>query len=493
MADLIENKEVQLTVSHLKRIMECSDALANKWHPVIKASCDKRDITTILRLSAFLAQVKIESGSLKLVEENLNYSAERLLEVFPKYFPTIEIAKEYERQPAKIGARVYGNRMGNGPESSGEGYNFRGRGLIQVTGKQNYTNCNRGGVPCLETPDFLKGDQGAAESAAWFWQSRNLAAYADRGMIDKVSYLVNGGTNAQQERRDAYALAIRVLSDTKAEDETPEIQPARTDDVELEPTPNASKGSFSEPVSQAKSIYPWNSAFESRSGHVIEVDDTPGAERLHWLHRTGTYMEMNPDGSFVVKTKLDKYDIVDGDLNYSVGGDKIEKVDGQAYHKFGGDTVFNTSGTLFLESSNLVQVNAPVLSASQLFRAPTGEFQRLSSVQIAELKARDAVHADLATNIGGRGGAAVSGIADSMTFAAGSGNPEFVKPVTNQQAVTMTQPTINPVLGPVALPDPTLMPNAISLYSDTVGGIPVCIIFSNGTNWIRADTGSPVV
>lgn len=491
MADPINDGPVILTVDHVRRIMECTQALATKWHPYIKASCDAKEITTILRLSGFLAQVKIESAALKTVEENLNYTADRLQVVFPKYFPDQATALLYARQPSKIGARVYANRLGNGPESGGEGYLYRGRGLIQITGKQNYQSCTRGGVECIKNPDNLLGEQGASDSAAWFWQSKNLNAYADRGLIDKISKLVNGGTNAQAERRTAYALAIKVLSGTADDQATPEVQPARTDDIEQQPTAAASVGKFSEPASQAHSVYPWNEVFESRSGHVIEIDDTPGAERLHWLHRTGTYMEMNPDGSFVQKTKLDRYDITDSNLFISAGGNKIEKVEGQAYHRYGGDTVFYTDGQLFLESAQLVQVNAPVLSASSIIRAPTGDFQALSSVDVADLKARDSEHADFADDIGGPAGAAVGGVRNSMSFD-DSGNPSFTKPVTNQQAVTMNQPTVNPVLGPVALPDPVANKNAIALYAPLIDGIPTAVIFSNGTNWIRADTGAIV-
>lgn len=172
---------------------------------------EEYEINTPRRQAAFLAQVAHESGQLRFVKENLNYSADGLLRVFRKYFNSATAAA-YARQPEKIANRVYANRMGNGPESSGDGWRYRGRGLIQLTGKDNYKKFAEDmelsldeAVAYLETPD------GAVESAAWFWTSRDLNRFADNGDITTVSKRVNGGVNGLHERIDNYNHALSVL------------------------------------------------------------------------------------------------------------------------------------------------------------------------------------------------------------------------------------------------------------------------------------------
>lgn len=170
----------------------------------IPAVMTKFQINTPLRLCHFLAQCGHESGGFTAVRENLNYAAAGLLKVFKKYFPTEAKANEYARKGEKIGNLVYANRMGNGPEASGDGFKFRGRGYIQLTGKINYTAFDKV-VPedVLAEPDLV-ATKYPLLSAAWFWDSRKLNAVADRGASDAdvtaITKVVNGGTHGLADR-----------------------------------------------------------------------------------------------------------------------------------------------------------------------------------------------------------------------------------------------------------------------------------------------------
>ena len=165
---------------------------------------EKFAINTPLRLAHFLAQTGHESGGFKFKSENLNYSAEILRKVFPKYFPDIVIAKQYERKPEAIASKVYGGRMGNGPEATKEGFKFKGRGYIQLTGKDNYKAFDATvDDDILANPDLV-ATKYPLLSAAWFWNSRKLNAIADQGATDevvtKITKLVNGGTIGLADR-----------------------------------------------------------------------------------------------------------------------------------------------------------------------------------------------------------------------------------------------------------------------------------------------------
>lgn len=157
-------------------------------------------INTPKRIAAFLAQSAHETGCLKAVEENLNYSRERLKQIFPKYFPN-DLAELYAGIPAKIGSRVYANRMGNGDEGSGDGYKFRGRGIFQLTGKSNYKACGEAiSVDLVEYPALLCRPDVAANSAAWYWNSRGLNAAADVEDFKTITKKINGGYNGYADR-----------------------------------------------------------------------------------------------------------------------------------------------------------------------------------------------------------------------------------------------------------------------------------------------------
>jgi putative chitinase len=161
-------------------------------------------VNTPLRLAHFLAQCGHESGGFRLTQENLNYSAKGLMGTFKKYFPTQALADAYARQPQKIANKVYGGRMGNGLEASGEGFKFRGRGYIQLTGKQNYTAFDLAVEDdILANPDLVSSKH-ALSSAAWFWKKNGLNLIADTGssaeVVTKITKRVNGGTIGLPDR-----------------------------------------------------------------------------------------------------------------------------------------------------------------------------------------------------------------------------------------------------------------------------------------------------
>ncbi len=171
---------------------------------MIPDTAAKFQINTPLRLAHFLAQCGHESGGFRATQENLNYSAKGLMGIFKKYFPTEAIANAYARQPQKIASKVYANRMGNGTEASGEGYKFRGRGYIQLTGKENYTAFGKSiGEDILSNPDVVASKY-ALLSAAWFFSKNGLHRMADEGASDavvtKITKRVNGGTIGLPDR-----------------------------------------------------------------------------------------------------------------------------------------------------------------------------------------------------------------------------------------------------------------------------------------------------
>lgn len=175
---------------------------AKKYVPLFETVLPQYDINTPLRKAHFLAQVAHESGGFKYVVENLNYSAKALYGVFRKYFPTMDAANLYARQPQKIADKVYANRMGNGNETSNDGWNYRGRGLIQLTGKGNYQALSSTtGKNFIATPELVEQPEWALTSACWFWNNRNINKYADADDIHMVTKLINGGTNGLANRQ----------------------------------------------------------------------------------------------------------------------------------------------------------------------------------------------------------------------------------------------------------------------------------------------------
>lgn len=177
---------------------------------------EKYQINTPLRLAHFLAQCGHESGGFKAVRENLNYSAEGLNKIFPKYFPTVDSAKDYARNPEKIANKVYGGRMGNGDEASGDGFKFRGRGYIQLTGKLNYTAFDAAVADDILKDTDLVATKYPLLSAAWFWGKNNLNALADKGALDgdvtAITKRVNGGTIGLADRQKHFKEYYTLLS-----------------------------------------------------------------------------------------------------------------------------------------------------------------------------------------------------------------------------------------------------------------------------------------
>lgn len=164
------------------------------------------------RIAAFIAQTAHESGGFNFVQENLNYGAKGLMGTFKKYFPTEAIAKEYERKPEKIANRVYANRMKNGDEASGDGWKFRGRGLIQLTGRDNYTRFAKAVDMTLdEAIAYLETPSGAVASAGWFWNVNKLNIYCDKDDFIGLTKRVNGGTIGLHDRLHHYELALEAL------------------------------------------------------------------------------------------------------------------------------------------------------------------------------------------------------------------------------------------------------------------------------------------
>jgi putative chitinase len=185
------------------------------WSAELERFLSCFDINTPKRVAAFLAQCGHESAGFNVLEENLNYSAQALLRVFPKYFKSEGMAADYSRKPAKIGNLVYGNRMGNGPPESGDGYRYRGRGILQVTGKNNYGRCSTylfSDDRLVLDPDLLLIPENAILSAGWFWEVNNLNPLCDSGNFVLLTKRINGGTNGLPHRQQIYEKALRILN-----------------------------------------------------------------------------------------------------------------------------------------------------------------------------------------------------------------------------------------------------------------------------------------
>lgn len=193
-------------------VINVPPAAAEKWTPYLNMAMLKYDINTPQRQAMFLAQVAHESANFRATVENFNYSAEGLRKTFGKYFDETS-AQEYARDPERIANRAYANRMGNGDEASGDGWRFRGRGLIQLTGRTNYAlyslqNANN----ALIEPESVGRIELASDSAGWFWSTNRLNQLSDTGDIRVVTRRVNGGFNGLDDRQVKYERLLDVLS-----------------------------------------------------------------------------------------------------------------------------------------------------------------------------------------------------------------------------------------------------------------------------------------
>ena len=166
---------------------------------------DKYEINTVNRCAGFLAQCGHESGGFTIFKENLFYSEKGLMTTFKKYFPTIASTNGYVKNPEKIANKVYAGRMGNGPEASGDGWKYAGKGAIQLTGKSNYEAFGKAkGISTDEVSNYLRTLEGAIESALWFWSSRGLNTTCDKDDIISMTKKINGGTIGLEDRKAHY-------------------------------------------------------------------------------------------------------------------------------------------------------------------------------------------------------------------------------------------------------------------------------------------------
>ena len=183
-----------------------------KWLKPLEDTFAKYDISTPKRQAAFIGQCAHESANFKTLEENLNYKPEALMRVWPSRFPDLQTAMKYAHDPIKIANKVYGGRMGNGPEESGDGAKYHGRGLIQLTGKESYDNCGKAiGVDLINQPGLLAQPDLAAMSAGWFWNKKGLNALADAGDYETMTKRINGGLLGLDDRKAKIAKALQVL------------------------------------------------------------------------------------------------------------------------------------------------------------------------------------------------------------------------------------------------------------------------------------------
>jgi putative chitinase len=185
--------------------------IGEEWVEPLNKTFEKYDLNTPKRQASFIGQCMHESGGFKHLTENLNYSAKGLMQTWPSRFPDMDTAEKYERNPLKIAGKVYIGRMGNATEE--EAQKYIGRGLIQLTGKENYANCGLGlGVDLLGNPDWLATPKYAALSAGWYWNKRNINADADRMDIESMTKKINGGNIGIADRKAKIEMVLKYLS-----------------------------------------------------------------------------------------------------------------------------------------------------------------------------------------------------------------------------------------------------------------------------------------
>ena len=204
-------RNIQITRNQLNSIIPGNQHL-DKWLECLNTILVEYEIDSPERVAAFLAQCAHESAGFTAIKENLNYKAASLRKVFPKYFPTDELAEQYAHNQEAIANRVYGNRMGNGDEHSGDGYAYCGRGLIQLTGHDNYKAfADSLSSSMEEIVEFLQTFEGCVQSACWFWETNDLNSLADAGDIKAMTKRINGGYIGLEDRIKHYNHALEVL------------------------------------------------------------------------------------------------------------------------------------------------------------------------------------------------------------------------------------------------------------------------------------------
>ena len=201
---------MELTLDQLKQMVK--NPYIDHWHEALDQLLPDYEINTPLRVAHFVAQCAHESGNFVFIKENLNYRAASLMTTFKKYFPTADLAQQYEKRPEKIANRVYANRMGNGDEASGDGYKYCGRGLIQLTGRDNYTFfAGSLDISVEEAAEYLATFEGAAQSACFFWEQNNLNRFADANDVKGLTRAINGGYIGLEDRIKHTEHALHIL------------------------------------------------------------------------------------------------------------------------------------------------------------------------------------------------------------------------------------------------------------------------------------------
>jgi putative chitinase len=201
----------EFTKQQLKEMIP-KNPYVDQWYEAISEILPEYEITTPQRVAAFLAQCAHESGGFVFLKENLNYKAASLRRVFPKYFTDDATAAAYAGKQEMIANRVYANRMGNGDEASGDGWRYCGRGLIQLTGKNNYTFFAASlDIPVEEASEYLQTFEGAVQSACFFWEQNKLNQWADKGDILTLTKRINGGTIGLEDRIKHYEHALHIF------------------------------------------------------------------------------------------------------------------------------------------------------------------------------------------------------------------------------------------------------------------------------------------
>ena len=193
---------MELTLQHLQAIIGNNPYLEH-WYEALSKALPDYEINTPQRLAAWFGETKVESANYTAIKENLNYRAESLCRVWPKYFPNIDVARQYAQKPEMIANRAYGGRMGNGAEASGDGYKFRGRGFIQLTGRDNYRMAGQAlGIDLLNHPELASKPEVAAQIAVWYWKNRvapKVDSFKDTKAVTKT---INPGMKHLDQRAD---------------------------------------------------------------------------------------------------------------------------------------------------------------------------------------------------------------------------------------------------------------------------------------------------
>jgi len=278
----------KLEEGHLASMIPSNKAAAGKWYAALKEILPKYEINTPQRIAGFVAQCAHESGEFRTLEENLNYSEKSLNAVFGRYFgPGKRNAAEYARNPEKIANYVYqdefrSSKMGN--TKPGDGWLFRGRGLKQLTGRENYTNFGKSvNMTAEQAAEYVATEKGAIESACWFWNAKKLNAVADTGDVVKMTKIINGGDIGLADRQSRYKKAMEVFGGK----------------VDLKAVP-VTEDSDTPPVLKKGSKGEWVKKMQKVLGATQDGDFGPGTEKAvkAWQEKNG----LTPDGVVGPKT-----------------------------------------------------------------------------------------------------------------------------------------------------------------------------------------------